>query len=294
MNLINKKILITGGYGFIGSYIFKKFYKKNKIVIIGKKKNIKNNSKNRITLENLYKLNFIPDVIFHCAGSGTVSEAQKDKKKSFEDDYQSTKNLVDFCIKIKKKITFIYISSAAVYKNNSKILKPTSIYGKNKLKSEKLLKKHLGNKIKLIIIRYFSIYGDGLKKQLLWDACNKILIKKKLTFFGNGHEKRSWLHISDAINIIVFLLKVFKKKIFVLDGHAYDVFKNKEIIEKIVMNLKIKNNIKFNNKKQNFVPDNQISRCNKLKNLGWKPKINLDKGIKKYILWFLKYKKINR
>ena len=48
MNLINKKILIAGGYGFIGSYIFKKFRKKNKIVIIGKKKNIKDNSKNII------------------------------------------------------------------------------------------------------------------------------------------------------------------------------------------------------------------------------------------------------
>ncbi len=103
MNLINKKILIAGGYGFIGSYIFKKFRKKNKIVIIGKKKNIKDNSKNKITLNNLYNLNFIPDVIFHCAGSGTVSDAQKNKKNSFEDDYQSTKNLLDFCIKTKKK-----------------------------------------------------------------------------------------------------------------------------------------------------------------------------------------------
>ena len=41
MNLINKKILIAGGYGFIGSYIFKKFRKKNKIVIIGKKEKYK-------------------------------------------------------------------------------------------------------------------------------------------------------------------------------------------------------------------------------------------------------------
>ena len=291
MNLINKKILIAGGYGFIGSYIFKKFRKKNKIVIIGKKKNIKDNSKNKITLNNLYNLNFIPDVIFHCAGSGTVSDAQKNKKNSFEDDYQSTKNLLDFCIKTKKKITFIYISSAAVYKNNSKILKPSSIYGKNKLKSERFLKKNLGNKMKLLIIRFFSIYGNGLKKQLLWDTCNKIVQKKRLTFFGNGDEKRSWLHIDDAISIIILMLKVLKKKIIILDGHAYDVYKNRQIIEKIVANLKVINKIKFNNKKQNFVPSNQISKCNKLKILGWQPKMNLDKGIKKYILWFLKYKK---
>ena len=87
------------------------------------------------------------------------------------------------------------------------------------------------------------------------------------------------------------MLKVLKKKIIILDGHAYDVYKNRKIIEKIVANLKVVNKIKFNNKKQNFVPSNQISKCNKLKILGWQPKMNLDKGIKKYILWFLKYKK---
>ena len=44
------------------------------------------------------------------------------------------------------------------------------------------LKKNLGNKMKLLIIRFFSIYGNGLKKQLLWDTCNKI-VQKKTYFF---------------------------------------------------------------------------------------------------------------
>ena len=68
------------------------------------------------------------------------------------------------------------------------------------------------------------------------------------------------------------MLKVLKKKIIILDGHTYDVYKSRQIIEKIVANLKVVNKIKFNNKKQNFVPSNQISKCNKLKILGWQLK----------------------
>ena len=48
------------------------------------------------------------------------------------------------------------------------------------------------------------------------------------------------------------MLKVLKKKIIILDGHAYDVYKNRQIIEKIVANLKVVNKIKFNNKKAKF------------------------------------------
>ena len=285
MNLINKKILITGGYGFVGSNIYKKLNKRNKIFLLGNKKN-KYNKANKVTVKNLFKTNFIPDFVFHCAGSGTVGEAQENKIKSYENDYISTKNLLDYCLLLNNDLTIIYISSAAVYKSNSNLLKPISTYGKNKLKAEKYLKKHVSKKIKLIIVRFFSIYGEGLKKQLLWDACNKFNSNKELNFFGTGNEKRSWLHISDAINVIFTSIQKKRPRTFVIDGHCNNVFKNKEIINKISKYFKSKNKITFNKKKISYSPNIQISKCKKLENWGWKAKVSFIEGIKKYALWF--------
>ena len=286
MSLINKKILITGGFGFIGSNIYKRLKKKNKIVLLGNKKEVKNNSTNKINLENLKKIDFKPEIIFHSAGSGTVNDAQNNKLKSIEDDLNSTKHLMRYCLQLNKKISIVYISSAAVYKSGSKILSPTSIYGKNKLKAEKYLKKNKNKKITIIILRFFSIYGNGLKKQLLWDTCLKIKLKKELNFFGTGNEKRSWVHINDALDIMLLSLKKNNSKILTLDGHGNQIFKNKEIIKKISLFLKIKNKIKFNNKIDSFSPKDQLSKCKKLENWGWKPRISLEEGLKKYTLWF--------
>ena len=289
MNLINKKILITGAYGFVGSNIYNKLNKRNRIFLLGNKKN-NYHKKNKVNVENLIKTNFAPDIVFHCAGSGTIGEAQDNKIKSYEDDFISTKNLLNYCLLLNTNLTIVYISSAAVYKSNSNLLKPISIYGKNKLKAEKYLKKNLSKKINLIIIRFFSIYGEGLKKQLIWDTCNKMNSDLNLNFFGTGEEKRSWIHISDAINIIFTSIKKKKSRILVLDGHCNNVFKNSEIINKISKYFKPNNKVTFNKKKISHSPKIQFSRCKKLEKWGWKAKMGLEEGIKKYAIWF---KKIN-
>ena len=71
---------------------------------------------------------------------------------------------------------------------------PISDYGKTKLLAEKELLKLKNNSI--FILRIFSIYGIGLKKQIIWDACKKFK-KNKLIFRGDGKEKRDYLNIND-------------------------------------------------------------------------------------------------
>ena len=62
-----------------------------------------------------------------------------------------------------------------------KKIKPISLYGKQKLLIENLCKLNFKQKVnKLIILRVFSLYGPGLKKQLFWDVCKKI--EKKNNF----------------------------------------------------------------------------------------------------------------
>ena len=90
--------------------------------------------------------------------------------------------------------------------------KPVSTYAKNKLKAEKLCESY-SNKYKLdvLIFRIPSLFGVGLKKQLIYDACKK-LSKNNNIFFGSGKELRDWIHIDDISRLIfMIIIKKFKK-----------------------------------------------------------------------------------
>ena len=65
----NKKILIIGGYGFIGKNLYSRLKKTNKVLRFGKT----NRTNKKINLKNLKKIKFNFDIIFYCAGSGTVA-----------------------------------------------------------------------------------------------------------------------------------------------------------------------------------------------------------------------------
>jgi len=283
------KILITGVYGFLGSNLYAKLSKFKNLQVSGIGRNrynlkLKNTVSGSINKKNLNRLKFVPDTIIHCAGEGSVNNVTK----QYGSGYFTTKKILDFYNK--KKI--ILISSAAVYGGGRKI-KPISLYGKQKLLIENLCKLSLKNKKnKLIILRVFSLYGPGLKKQLFWDVCKKIK-KVDNMFFGTGNEVRSWVYIDDLIHII---FKICEKTIksAIIDVNGTDTIKNKDLIKKIY-------NSYFPNKKMNSPSfsgekrkgDPRIMRSYK-KNIFNKKLINyftnLEDGINRYIKWFKKIK----
>ena len=203
------KILITGVYGYIGSQVFDYLSKKYKNTYgIGRKKknqkNIPNCYNKNITFKILNKLSLDSDIIIHCAGSGSVKESYSNSKKDFEDTINSTKDLVKFFNKSKKNYHIIYISSAAVYGEKKRLKKkliPISIYGKNKLRAENILISNKNTKFTYYILRVYSLFGIGLKKQLIWDTCEKIK-KNNFYFYGSGNELRSWISI-DKLNYYI-------------------------------------------------------------------------------------------
>ena len=291
------KILITGVCGFVGNNLYLKLKKKNEIIGIGRKnRNYKNKYKNiiekEITHKNLVNLNFKPNVIIHCAGSGSVTKSIQNPKIDYEKNVNTTKELIKFISELTKKPKVIMFSTAAVYGNscekNKKQLKPISPYGRNKLKSENiLLKKSKKFRFELMILRFYSIYGVGLKKQLIWDVCEKINNKINV-FYGSGNEMRSWINIKDVNRLIQFLIKKGSISNQTLDISGNDVVKNKFLVKKLFKLLNINKVPYFNKKNKKGDPIDQIFNNSILKNLGWKPKINLSNGLKEYAQWYKK------
>ena len=124
----------------------------------------------------------------------------------------------------------------------------------------------------LDIMRFYSIYGKGLKKQLVWDACIKI-IKKNNIFFGSGNEIRSWINIKDVVSFVEYLLKYQKQKNLILDIYTEDILKNKDLLKILFKIFKFNCNPEFNNKSKMGDPRNQIVDDFKFKNISWKKKL---------------------
>lgn len=290
-------ILITGAGGFVADNLSNQLSKDKKNIIYGLGRKYHSDAgkyhkylRGEVNNKNLTKLKFIPNIIYHCAGSGKVFK--KINKKHFNDNYISLKTVLNFFSK--NKIKFFFISSAAVYGSGAKslneksVLKPVSDYGKIKIKCEKLCKKK-SNLLDFIFIitRFFSVYGEGLKKQILWDACNKF--KNKLFIFpGTGNEQRDYIHIDDAVSCLIFLKnKSYKKNFNVFNVGSGKIYIIKKVLDKLRIIFGVKK-IYFSNKKKVHNPDKLIANIKKIKNLEWKPKKNFDYQLKEYVKWFKK------
>ena len=177
MSQSSKRILVTGGAGYIGSHIVEQLVRnKNDVLILDnlvtgykklinkKAKFIKADIKNKsvlIKIINKYKINSI----IHLAAHLNVSEAEKNKKKYYNNNIIGTKNLIEACKKSKVD-SFIFSSSCSVYGNvkgavsENRKLNPQGYYGFTKYKGEELIKK-LSSKynFKYGILRYFNVAG---------------------------------------------------------------------------------------------------------------------------------------
>ena len=131
------------------------------------------------------------------------------------------------------------------------------------------------------------MYGDGLKKQLLWDILTKL--KKKIhNFHGTGEEKRLWMHVQDAVNVIKLSIIHSKKKVEIINAAGGDILKNKAVIKLVYKLLKINKKPLFSGISRKGDPSILSLRNKELKKIGWKSSISFSSGLNNYIKWFKK------
>ncbi len=259
----NKKILITGGAGYIGQNLINFFLKeKFKISVIDSlltsspiNKNIKKNINfyqfdlsNKEKVKSFFKnKNF--DLIIHLAAFSGVEQFNKNIHKYFNNNVLATKNLVNFGFK-HNNTKLIFSSSAAVYGKTSRNkireisdCKPANYYGLSKLACENIINNELQNKKNnYAILRYFNVVGSTLdfkiKKKVdsLFDVISQKIKKKNYKININGKKfitkdgtpERDFIHIEDLCKIHKKTFKFLEKnKRIILNcgsGKRYSVF----------------------------------------------------------------------
>ncbi len=231
---MKKKIsLITGVAGTIGSNLAKYLIAKNHIVygidnlVLGKKKNLKDviNNKNFKFIEcDVSDQNEISKKVFHkfkidflwlLAANSDIKNGQKSNKIDLKNTlYTTIKSLNYFGGKLKKNSKICFSSSSAIYgnfyskfKENNINLNPISNYGQCKLICERFLINFCEKKkINYLILRFPNVVGKPFTHGVIFDLAKKLMKDKKLNVLGNGNQKKPYVHVSELVQCMYFLI----------------------------------------------------------------------------------------
>jgi len=315
-----KKILITGGSGFIGTNLVNYLNKGNyKIYNIDKisyastpeKFKILKNKKNyfffKVNLSDTKKFkkiltNINPDFIIHMAAESHVDRSIDDPFNFIKENINSTIALYDSVLKLAKngKIDLpkiIQISTDEVYgdvttgtSSENSLYKPSSPYSSSKASSDLIAKSFMYTyRFKLSILKICNNFGPyQFTEKFIPTILNRIDKHKKIPIYGNGKHIREWIYVEDTCEAIETVLQNFK------NGIDYNVgskirLSNIKLVKKIISIKKLK--------KPNLLIDHVLDRpghdtryainSNKIKQiLKWSPRHDLKNSLKKTIKWY--------
>ncbi len=291
------KIIIFGGNGFVGSHLVKNLkHEKNKIKIFGNKSYSKKGSNliyyNKKNFKNILK-KISPDAIIFLSGNSYPNNTLKDETYDFRSNNVVLQELLQVLVETNFKKSFFYTSSIAVYgsvikknfvEENHK-LNPESYYGLSKLIAEKQIE-YFSNKYNLnsTVLRLSSVYGPGLKRQIVYKIIKETLTSKSIKLLGNARDRRQLLYVKDCAQMITKLI-IKKPKGFNLfnlsNGKKIKILDILKISDKI---LKKKTKHKFLNKiKAPLLP--ALSNKKFLDKVGYIKFTDIRLGIKETINW---------
>lgn len=302
-------VLVTGGAGFIGSHLVDVLLRLGyKVRVVdnlssGLVENIKYYFKNPMfefikgDLKDMRVCaEAVKDVktVFHLAANPEVRVSVAEPKIHFSENVVVTFNLLEACRREGKVEKFIFASSSTVYGDaevfptpENHILKPISVYGASKAACESLICSYAYlYGFKAAAIRYANIVGPKLRHGVIYDFLMKLRKNpKKLEVLGDGAQRKSYLHISDAIEATLLITNKLKEKFETYNVGNEDWITVKEIAEIVSSVLGLKPKIVF----IGGTPDGRgwpgdvkfmLLSIDKVKRLGWKPKYSSREAVR--------------
>lgn len=315
-----KKILVTGGAGFLGSYICDKLLKMDhKVTVIdmadGEKiSHLMSNKRFRFIQDSVCDTSLMKheikdiDMIFHLAAIADPLKYVTNPLNVMEVDLLAAINI--FKIAAENKIKIIFSSTSEIFGRNKnvpwkeeddRVLGSTSIhrwcYSTSKAACEHYLFA-LGKQenISFVIYRFFNVYGPKLD-DLGYGRVIPIFLKQFLhgediTVHGDGKQTRTFTYVDDAVDAIIKLAfcKKAENEVFNIGtSKEYSMYKLARIMKKVGG---FKSGIKFVKHKEVFgkhyediprrIPDTSKVR----KYIDWKPKVSIEEGLKRTIDYY--------
>lgn len=315
----NKKILITGGLGFLGSNLAVELVNSYgaKVTILDscckQKRDYINIRpiKNKVTIidgDITEQKCIIPlldvDYIFHCAAQTNYMHSPHILLKDLKVNLKGTLNILELCMKYNRSAKVGFASSRFVY-GKIKIIpvreshptEPMNIYGIHKLTAEHYFKLYDSLGLKTFIIRIPNPYGPGQqimssKSGIVGWFLGQAMRGKTLRVFGDGLQKRDYIFVDDLVD--AFLLagasELANGETFNIGSPAGMTFKE---MATTIIRIVGKSKIEFvpwpENYERNETGDYIADYSKIQETIGWKPRIQFEEGIKKMYDYYTKY-----
>ena len=239
----------------------------------------------------------MPKLIFHLAGGSSVGAAIAAPHEDFFRTVASTVHLMDWIRLESPETLSVVVSSAAVYGagHNGAIREtaggsPFSPYGYHKSMTEQICRSYGASYgLRTVVARLFSVYGTGLRKQLLWDFCSKLLCNDgPVQLGGTGDELRDWVHVRDVVRALWHIKDLASPEAVAINLGTAKATSVRQIAELVLSNWPSGRELAFSGKQRPGDPFSLVANCSQLAATGFEWQVPVATGIRDYVLWYLK------
>lgn len=277
--------LVTGGYGFLGRSIAASLERGGwRVIRAGRPDHEIPSSEFDHVLEATH-----PTLVVHCAGPASVPASIHDPDADRAASVGVTAGLAARLAELSPRARLVFISSAAVYGEPRDIpihentpYAPISPYGRHRVECESVVR---AGGLPSVILRVFSAYGEGLRRQVLWDIARCALSGRPIELLGTGTETRDFVHVSDVGSAVVTAAERAK-----FGGEAYNLGSGvetqiRELAELLVQELDVDVQPVFSGVSRPGDPARWQADIGELRSLGFKPQVPLAEGVRRFANW---------
>jgi UDP-glucose 4-epimerase len=232
-----------------------------------------------------------PDIVYQLAGGSSVGASLADPARDAALTLGSTDALIQWLGTHAPEARVVAASSAAVYGDGHEgpiredaQLYPYSPYGENKLAMEQML---ASSPLRVAIVRLFSVYGPGLRKQLLWDACCKLAARPDcIEFGGTGLETRDFLYIDDAVDLLVRAAGAAQVGATIVNGGTGTGTSVAQAVGLLSAAMDVPCDISFSGVVRSGDPVSLVADVARARALGFVAQTSPSEGFGAYVRWF--------
>lgn len=236
-----------------------------------------------------------PQVVFHLAGGSSVGAAIANPREDFNRTVATTVELLEWMRQEAPQAVLVAVSSAAVYGaghdapiDEHAAMSPYSPYGHHKLMMESLCRSYGASYgLRSVVGRLFSVFGPGLRKQLLWDVCSRLEAgETALTLGGTGNELRDWTPVDEVVRALALLPQQASPETPAFNVGTGTATPVREVVQCLLRSWASPATLDFSGKSRPGDPFSLVARPDRLQALGFRWQRDVPQAMAAYVDWF--------
>ncbi len=302
-------VFVTGASGFLGCHIVSAFVQAGRRVVgFGRREGADEaglkiaapaaflaGDLSREGLAGAAREYGVPSVLIHAAGGSSVGASIADPQGDLARNVGSLQESLAFLAEHAPRARLVYLSSAAIYGAGATgpiaetaRLDPVSPYGRHKRMAEDLIGEAAAAwGADAAVVRFFSAYGPGLRKQILWELAGRLLARpSEVALSGTGEEARDFLYADDAAALVVLLADLPRQaEPLIVNGGSGQAVTVRQVAEALRGALGLDVPIRFSGDVRPGDPARLTADIARARALGFEPRVSLQDGMARAAGW---------